>query len=415
MLGRLYTMHWPLLQPSTARGVRRTPLADRLGAAGAVFGEAAGWERPNWFAVPDDAASQEYRYSFDRPGWFDAVAGECRAAREAVALFDLSTYAKFLVQGPGALGGLQRLCAGDVGVAPGRVVYTTMCNDDGGIEMDPTVTRLGEDRFLVSAPTLAQRRTDGLLRRGLPANATVTDVTSGYAVMLVTGPRSREALSSVVDADLSDASFPFLAAREVEAGWAPAWMLRVSYAGELGWELWAPTEFAADLHDKVMAAGADAGIRHAGFLAFDALRLERGFRSWGHDMGQLDDPYECGLGFTVSATKAGDFAGRAELAERATRPLTRRLISLKLSQSDAALWHDEPVLVDGRRAGHVTSGAFGHTLGAAVALAWVDGDEPVTAEGLAAADVAVEVRDRLVPAEARVRSFYDPDGTRLRG
>jgi 4-methylaminobutanoate oxidase (formaldehyde-forming) len=192
-------------------------------------------------------------------------------------------------------------------------------------------------------------------------------------------------------------------------------MLRVSYAGELGWELWVPTEFAADLHDKVMAAGADAGIRHAGFLAFDGLRLERGFRSWGHDIGQLDDPYESGLGFTVSANKAGDFVGRAALSERAGRPATRRLVSLKLSEADAALWHDEPVLVNGRRAGHVTSGAFGHTLGVAVALAWVHGDEPVTAEGLAAAEVAVEVRDRVIPAQASLRPFYDPEGTRLRG
>ena len=195
MLGRLYAMHWPVLQPATARGVRRTPLADRLDAAGAVFGEAAGWERPNWYAKDDDPESREYAYSFDRPGWFDAVGVECRAAREAAALFDLSTYSKFLVQGPAALEGLQRLCASEIDVEPGRVVYTTMCNAGGGVEMDPTVTRLEEDRFLVSAPTLAQRRMEGLLRGGLPTTAAVTDVTSGMAVLLVTGPRSREVLS----------------------------------------------------------------------------------------------------------------------------------------------------------------------------------------------------------------------------
>lgn len=414
MLGRLYAMHWPVVQPATARGVRRTPLADRQGAAGAVFGEAAGWERSNWFAS-DDPRSREYAYSFDRPGWFDAVAVECRAARQAAALFDLSTYSKFLVQGSGALEGLQRLCASDVDVEPGRVVYTTMCNAGGGIEMDPTVTRLEEGRFLVSAPTLAQRRMEGLLRGGLPSTATVTDVTSGLAVLLVTGPHARAVLAGVVDADLSDEAFPFLAALPVDAGWAPAWALRVSYVGELGWELWVPTEFAVDLHDKLVAAGAEAGLRHAGFLAFDALRLERGFRSWGHDMGQTDDPYESGLGFTVAAGKATDFVGRDALSGFAEAAWTRRLVSVKLSDPDAPLWHGESVLVDGRRAGHVTSGAYGHTLGASVALAWIHDNEVITAERLAGAEVAVEVRDRVVAAQASIRPFYDPDGKRLRG
>jgi 4-methylaminobutanoate oxidase (formaldehyde-forming) len=242
----------------------------------------------------------------------------------------------------------------------------------------------------------------------------VTDVTSGMAVLLVTGPRSREVLSDVVDADLSDEAFPFLAARRVEAGWAPGWALRVSYVGELGWELWVPTEFAVDLHDKIVEAGREAGLRHAGFLAFDALRLERGFRSWGHDMGQLDDPYESGLGFTVASEKRVEFVGREALAVRAEAPRTRRLVSVKLSDPDAALWHGESVLVDGRRAGHVTSGAFGHTLGTSVALAWIHDEEPITADRLAGGAVTVEVRDRVIPAEASVRPFYDPDGSRLR-
>jgi 4-methylaminobutanoate oxidase (formaldehyde-forming) len=289
-----------------------------------------------------------------------------------------------------------------------------MCNAGGGIEMDPTVTRLEEDRFLVSAPTLAQRRMEGLLRGGLPATATVTDVTSGMAVLLVTGPQARAVLSEVVDADLSPEAFPFLAARAVDAGWAPAWALRVSYVGELGWELWVPTEFSVDLHDKVVEAGRRVGLRHAGFLAFDALRLERGFRSWGHDMGPLDDPYQSGLGFTVAAEKGDDFVGRDALAARAASPRTRRLVSVRLSDPDVALWHGESVLVDGRRAGHVTSGAFGHTLGASVALAWIHDQEAMTADRLAGAEVAVEVRDRLVPAEASLRPFYDPDGARLR-
>jgi len=413
MLGRLYAVHWPGLQAATARGVRRTPLRDRLDAAGAVFGEAAGWERANWFAT--DESTREYGYSFDRPNWFGPVAEESRAAREGIALFDLSTYSKFLVEGAGALTGLQRLFTSDLDVPRGRVVYTLACNERGGIEMDPTVTRLDEDRFLVAAPTLAQRRTEMLLRSGLPPDATVTDVTSGFAVLLVTGPRAREALSAVTDADLSNDAFPFLAAREVDAGWARAWMLRVSYVGELGWELWVPTEFAADLHDKLVGAGPGAALRHAGFLAFDALRLERGFRSWGHDVGQLDDPFAAGLGFAVAAGKGAEFVGREALEALRAGPRTRRLVSVRMTGDPGpTLWHDESLLVGGARRGFVTSGAFGPTLDAPVGLAWVERDEPVTQEWLRESAIEVEIRGQTFAAEASLKPFYDPDGSRLR-
>ena len=412
MLGRLYAMHWPGLQPATARGVRRTPLWDRLGAAGAVFGEAAGWERANWFATGE--STRDHGFSFDRPNWFGPVAEECRAAREGVALFDLSTYSKFLVEGGGALAGMQRLVTSELDVPPGRVVYTLACNERGGIEMDPTVTRLDEDRFLVAAPTLAQRRTESLLRAGLPSDAVVTDVTSGFSVLLVTGPNARDVLSTVTDADLSNDGFPFLAAREVDAGWARAWMLRVSYTGELGWELWVPTEFGADLHHKVVEAGAQAGLRHAGFFAFDALRLERGFRSWGHDMGRLDDPFACGLGFAVGAGKESDYLGRSALEAARTAPRTRRLVSLRVTQPGRTLWHGESVVVDGERCGYVTSGAFGPTLDAPVGLAWIERDEPVSQEWLQGSAVEVEIRGEAFAAEASLRPFYDPDGSRLR-
>ncbi len=242
-LGGLYEMHWPGKQPVTARGVRRVPLYDRLRAAGAAFGQAAGWERANWFEP--GVVDPEPGYSFTDASWFPAVREEVAATREAVALYDLSSYSKFLVQGPDALPGLQRLCASNVDVPPGRVVYTLLCNERGGIEMDPTVTRLGEDRYLVVSPTLAQRRTEMLLRDGLPPGATVTDVTSGWAVLHVAGPRSRELLGRLTDADLADGAFPFLSAREIEVGWSKAWALRVSYTGELGWELYVPTEFVS--------------------------------------------------------------------------------------------------------------------------------------------------------------------------
>jgi 4-methylaminobutanoate oxidase (formaldehyde-forming) len=288
-LGRLYAMHWPGLQSEHGRGVRRSPLLAELRAAGAAVGEAAGWDRAAWFE-PGATAEPEWRYDFHRPSWFEPVGEEMRAAREGVALFDLSTYAKFIVQGPLALEGLQLLCTSDLDVPLGKVTYTLICNERGGIEMDPTVTRLDEDRFLVLAPTLYQRRTEMLLRNGLPPGATVTDVTSGFATIHLAGPRSRDLLAELTDHDLSNDAFPFLSARELDLGWAKAAALRVSFTGELGWELLVPTEFVGDVYEKVATAGRAHELRNAGAFAFDWLRLERGFRSWGHDIGVLDDP-----------------------------------------------------------------------------------------------------------------------------
>ncbi len=411
-LGRLYAMHWPNLQPSTARGARRTPLWDKLDAAGAVFGEAAGWERANWFAPV--GTPREYEYSFGRQNWFEPVGVECHAAREAVALFDLSTYAKFMVQGPEALSWLQRLSASDVDVEPGRIVYTTWLNVRGGVELDPTVTRLAEDRFLVASGTLAQRRTATFLARDAPPGAVVTDVTSGFAVLAVMGPRSRELLQRLTDEDLSDAAFPFLAAREIDAGWAKAWALRVSYVGELGWELWVPTEFASDLHDKIVEAGADLGLKHAGFHALDSLRIERGFRSWGHDMGGMDDVFASGLGFTVSRQKRGCVGAKAAASLREA-PLTRRLVSIKLDDPEPTLFHGESILRDGKYVGHVTSGAFGYTLGASVGIGWVHADEPIMQSHLDQGEWQVEIASERAPIAASIKSLYDPDGTKVHG
>src|SRR4051812_650109 len=405
-LGRLYAMHWPSLQPDYGRGVRRTPFLPQLRAAGGAIGEAAGWERAAWF---EPGASQEpaWNYDFERPSWVAPVGEEMRAARNDVALFDLSTYAKFLVQGRDAVAGLQRLCTSDIDVAVGRVVYTLLCNDRGGIEMDPTVTRLAEDRFLVLAPTLYQRRTEMLLRNGLPGGATLTDVTSAYATLHVAGPKSRSVLGALTDQELSNAASPFLSAREIDLAWAKALALRVSFTGELGWELLIPTEFAADVFDKVVAAGEPHALRLAGAFAFEGLRLERGFRSWGHDIGALDDPYAAGLGFAVRGDK-DDFVGKAALAALQTQRRERELVSVKLDDPAAMLWHGEPVVMGRDRIGYVTSGGYGHNLGAAVGLAWIHG--AMTTD----LPVSVEIRGTRVRATISREPFYDPKGARLR-
>jgi 4-methylaminobutanoate oxidase (formaldehyde-forming) len=401
-LGGLYEMHWPGKQPVTARGVRRMPLYDRLRAAGAAFGQAAGWERANWFEP--GTVDPEPGYSFTDASWFAAVREEVHATREAVALYDLTTYSKFLVQGPEAVAGLRRLCTADVDVPRGRVIYTLLCNERGGIEMDPTVTRLGEDRFLVVAPTLAQRRTEMLLRNGLPAGATVTDVTSGWAVLALSGPRSRELLGRLSDEDVAADAFRFMTAREIDVGWARAWALRVSFTGELGFELYVPTEFVTDLYDRVVEAGADLGLRHAGAFAFDAARIERGFRSFGHDLGPLDDPFSAGLGFAVRFDHG--FVGRDALERLKDAPRERLLVSVQVP--DAVLWHGESVVRDSERMGHLTSAGIAPTLGGSAGLAWIHGAPDGDGWG-------VEIRGEVVPAVVREAPFYDPAGDRLRG
>jgi 4-methylaminobutanoate oxidase (formaldehyde-forming) len=292
-----------------------------------------------------------------------------------------------------------------VDVAAGRIVYTLLCNDHGGIEMDPTVTRLGEDSFMVLAPTLYQRRTEMLLRSGLPAGATVTDVTSGWATLHLAGPSSRELLARLTDEDLSNDAFPFLRAREIEVARARTWAYRVSFTGELGWELSVPTEFVADLYERIVTAGESLGLRHAGAFAFDAARTERGFRSWGHDIGQMDDPYASGLAFAVSSKKTEDFVGREALATLRETPRERTLVSVHAP--GAVLWHGESIVRGDERVGHLTSGAIAPTLGGSAGLGWVHGDLEGDGWG-------VEIRGEVVPAVVQVEPFYDPRGERLR-
>ncbi len=401
-LGGLYELHWPGKQPRTGRGVRRVPLYEAFHAAGAAFGQAAGWERANWFEP--GSVDPEVRYGFEAPSWFPSVREEVAATREGVALYDLSTYAKFVVEGPQSLSGLQRLATSDLDVDPGRIVYTLLCNERGGIEMDPTITRLGDDRFLVLAPTLTQRRTEALLRRGLPAGAVVTDVTSGWATLHLAGPRSRDLLARLTDADTSAGAWPFLRAREIDVGRARGWAFRVSFTGELGWELSVPTEFAADLYARIVTAGAELGLRHAGAFAFDASRLERGFRSWGHDIGPLIDPFAAGLGFAVSRRKTIDYVGREALDRlRDTEP-EERLVSIHAP--DAVLWHGESLLRDGQRAGRITSAAIAPTLGGSAGIGWIRG----AVEG----EWQVEIGSEPVACRVSLDPFYDPRGERLR-
>jgi 4-methylaminobutanoate oxidase (formaldehyde-forming) len=412
-LGLLYAMHWPYRQYATARPARTSPVHERLSARGACFAEAAGWERPGWFAPPGVAPA--YDYAYGRTAWFEHWASEHRAVRERVGLFDLSSFGKFLVQGRDAEAVLQRVCAGDVAVAPGRIVYTQWLNERGGIEADLTVARLAGDAYLVVTSAASQTRDFHWLKHHIPddAHACVTDVTSGWAVLAVMGPESRALLAPLTPADLSNEAFPFRTAQEIELGYALVRAHRISYVGELGFELYVPTEFALPVFDVIAEAAGDR-LACAGFHALDSLRLEKAYRHWGHDIGDEDTPLDAGLGFACAFDKAIPFIGReALLAQREAAP-TKRLLQFRLLDPEPLLFHDEPIVMNGERIGLLTSGSYGHTLGAAIGMGWVRHPDGVTPDLLRAARFEIEIAGERYPAEAGIHAFYDPKGERLR-
>jgi heterotetrameric sarcosine oxidase gamma subunit len=402
-LGLLYAMHWPYRQYETARGLRRSPLHTRLAAHGACFGEVAGWERPNWFAPP--GVQPVYEYSYARQNWFPHAAAEHLAVRRNVALFDLTSFAKFLVQGPDSERILQSVCANDMAVAPGRVVYTPWLNERGGIEADITVSRLAGDRFLVVAGAATSVRVLDWLRRTMPeaARVSVTDMTSAYAVLAVMGPNSRDLLSSITDADLSDAAFPFAALREIEIGTAPVLAQRMSYVGELGWELYVPSEYAGGVFDTLWAAGDGHGLRLAGMHTLDSCRLEKGFRHWGHDIGDEDTPLESGLAFACAFDKSPPFIGRDALQRQRKDGVKRRLVHFVLDDAGPLLYHNEPIVRDGQIVGRLTSGAYGHALGRAVGMGYITDPGGVDAAFVQAGRYQIEIAGERFGASASLR------------
>jgi 4-methylaminobutanoate oxidase (formaldehyde-forming) len=413
MVGAAYAPHWPHWQPATSRGVRRSALHDRLAARGACFGVVMGWERANWYAAP--GMEPVYRYSYGRQNWFGCAAAEHRAVREAVGFFDQSSFTKLRLEGPDALDALQRLCANDVDVPPGRMVYTQMLNARGGIEADLTVTRLAADAFLIVTATASATRDADWIRRQLDgAHAVLTDVTSGQGVLGVMGPQSRALLARLTDADLSNDAFPFLSSREIWLASAPVRAARITYVGELGWELYVATEFAAGVYDALVAAGEDLGLRHAGYHAMDSLRMEKAYRSWGHELGSEDTPFEAGLGFAVRLDKPGGFIGHDALAARRERPLTRRLVVFLLDDPQPLLYHDEPIWRDGELVGRISSGAYGHTLGRAIGLGWVTHPDGVGDDFVDSGRWQIEVACDRLSARAQLAPPYDPKSLRVR-
>ena len=403
-LGLLYADHFPFRQVVTARGVRRSPLHEHLKARGAVFGEVAGWERANWFARPGQ--ERQYRYAWGRQNWFENQQAEHLAVRNAVGLFDMTSFGKIRVEGRDACVFLQRLCANEMDVEPGRIVYTQMLNARGGIESDLTVTRLSETAFLLVVPGATLQRDLAWLRRHVgDAFAVITDVTAGEAVLCLMGPQARDVLARVTPAALDNAAFPYGTAQEIELGMGLGRAHRVSYVGELGWELYVPTDQAAHVFESLMAAAPE--ITLCGLHTLDSCRIEKAFRHWGHDITDEDHVLEAGLGFAVKTGK-GDFIGRDAVLRKQEAGLERRMVQFLLQDPDAMAYHNEPIWRDGAIVGTVTSGNYGHTLGGSVAMGYV----PV--EGGFDGEFEIDIAGRRVPAKASLSPMYDPKALRVR-
>ena len=411
-LGLLYADHYPYRQKATARGVRRTPFHAQLLEQGAVMGEMAGWERANWFAKPGQES--EYRYSWKRQNWFDNAASEHAAIRGGVGMYDMSSFGKLRVEGPEAEGFLNHICGADMSVPVGKIVYTQFLNERGGIEADVTVTRLSETAYLVVTPAATRLADETWLRRHLGDRMIViTDVTAGEGVLAVMGPRAREMLQAVSPDDFSNAAHPFGQARQIEIGMGLARAHRVSYVGELGWEIYVSADMCGHVFETLMEAGAAHDLKLCGMHVMDSCRIEKGFRHFGHDITCEDHVLEAGLGFAVSKTKP-DFIGRAAVERKREEGLRHRMVQFRLSDPEPMLYHNEPILRDGQIVGYLSSGNYGHHLGGAMGLGYVP------CEGESAADVLassyeIDVAGSRVKAEASLKPMYDPTSERMRG
>jgi 4-methylaminobutanoate oxidase (formaldehyde-forming) len=414
-LGLVYACHYPDRSPKTARGARKSPFHDRLAAQGAHFRDVSGWESPGWYA-PEGHEPVADRLTWGRPNWFPWWAAEHQACREGVIAMDMSFMGKFLVQGRDAGALLNYISANDVDGDSERITYTQWLNEDGRLEADLTVIKLEDEKFMVVTSDIAHRHTETWIRRHIAddQHVFVTDVTSGYGQLNIQGPKSRELLQSITSEDLSNEAFPFRTAREIDIGLARVLCVRITYVGELGYELNIPSEQAGHVYDRIVEAGKPFGLKHAGLKALASLRLEKAYRDYGHDIDNMDDPYSTGLGFAVRLDKEGDFIGKQACIERkANAHFTERLVQIFLKDPEPLMFHQEIVMRNGVAVGSVRAASYGHTLGGAVGLAIITGD-PVDAAYLDEGAWEVEIAGNRYPAEVSLKPMYDPGMSRIK-
>ncbi len=415
-LGLLYENHYPYKQMRTSRDVRHSPIHEKLVEHNACFGEAAGWERPNWFAP--QGVEPKYEYSFGKQNWFNYSAEEHHAFRENVAMFDQSTFSKYLVQGKDSCKALQRICTANVDVPLGKMVYTHWLNDDGGIEADLTVTRLEENQYMVVSAAAVTYKDLSWLSRNISddAHCIVTDVTNAWAIFGVMGPNSRSLLTEALNHDMSTEQFPFGSLQDIELGCAVGRAARVSFVGELGWEIYVPVDMARHAFDQLWEVGRDHDLKMAGLHSLDSGRIEKKFVHFGHDVADEDTPLECGLGFVCDLNKDIPFIGHDAIARQKDTGSweNKRLVQFLLQNPETMLYHHEPIRRDGKIVGHLTSGNYGHTLGGSVGLGYLHCEEGVTKDYLESGRFEIEVGGEMIPAKASLSAMYDPRAERMR-
>jgi len=416
ILGLMYKETFPNTQLETARDVRKSILHEQLEKAGAFFGASAGWEYADWFAPAGKEAKVE-KYSWDRQNWFEYNEAEHKACRENVILMDVSMMSKFLVQGCDAQKMLDRISTNNISVPIGKIVYTDWLNERGGAEADLTITRLANESFMVICSDLAHRHVETWMKRHIESDEQVfiVDMTSAYAMINIQGPKSRELLSRVTHADLSNEAFPYMSMQEIDVHYARALVFRVTYQGELGYELYIPTEFATLVFDVLMEKGQDLGVRLAGMQTLNTLRIEKGYRDYDHDIDCTDTPLEAGLSFIVDFNKPNGFIGKeALLKQKAAGPLKKRFVQFLLDDPEPLLYFGEMIYRNGKTVGYVRSGAYGFTLGGAVALSIIEDDEPINEEYIKNSKFEIEVNNVLYSAKASLRPMYDPKNERVK-
>ncbi len=410
-LGMVYEAHYPTKSYKTARGAKKSPFHDRLAAAGAYFKDVSGWEGPDWYAPPGVEPKVE-KLSWGRMNWWPYWQAEHKAAREGVIVMDMSFMSKFMVQGRDAGKALNHISANNVDGAQGMITYTQWLNFEGKLEADLTVSKLGDEKFLVVVTDTMHRHAETWMKDHFPEGsfATVTDVTSGYGQLNVQGPRSRELLQTLTSADLSNEAFPFRTAREIDIGFARVLCVRITYLGELGFELYIPAEAATHVYDRLIEAGKNFGLKHAGLKALASCRMEKGYRDFGHDIDNTDNPLETGLGFAVDWNKPDGFLGKEALAKaKAAGPMTRRLVQVLVKDPEPLMYHVEVLRRNGRAVGYVRAASYGHTLGGAVGLAMLEAGEPVNAAYLEGGKWEIEINGKNYPCAVSLRPMYDPE------
>jgi 4-methylaminobutanoate oxidase (formaldehyde-forming) len=413
--GKHYTIAWPSEEMKSARPARRSPLYAHLKAAGACFGEKLGWERPNWFADQSKGEVPQDRYSYQRPGWWDQVKREHQAAREAAVLIDQTSFAKFILKGPDAARALNYIAAGNVDRAVGSLTYTQMLNKRGGIEADVTVARTAWDEFYIVTGTGFATHDFDWISRNLTGNCQLVDVTAGSAVLSLMGPEAREILARVSGDDLSNAGFPFGTARRISVASCQVLALRVTYVGELGWELHTPTDVAVTVYEALMAAGTGLGLVNAGYRAIETLRLEKGYRAWGADIGPDHTPVEAGLAWACKMKSGIDFIGRDAVAVQLAGGVNKRLAGFTVDDPAVILLGRETIYRNGERVGWLSSGGFGHTIGKPVGYGFVRNKGGVSEDYMTSGSYEMEVASERFPAKLHLGALYDPAGARIKG